>query len=64
VVVLEERMRVLESRMDKVEVKVDDMREDVKDIKKSQEKFLYWFVGLLGTSILTLGAAVITLLRG
>ena len=61
---MEERMRVLESRMDKVEVKVDDMREDVKDIKKSQEKFLYWFVGLLGTSILTLGAAVITLLRG
>ena len=61
---VETRVRSLESRVDRVETKVDDMRDDIKDIKNSLANSIFWIIGLMGTALLTLGATMVSLLKG
>jgi archaellum component FlaC len=52
---MEERINALENRMTKVETKVDDVKEDIKDIKDFQKQTIFWLIGTMTSTLITLG---------
>lgn len=52
---IEERFSLIENRVTKVETKVDDVKEDIKEIKDFQRQIIFWLIGTLGTTLITLG---------
>lgn len=55
----EDRIRDLEQRVSIVETKVDDIKADLKDIKEFQSKIIFWLIGTLTSSLVTLGVILI-----
>jgi hypothetical protein len=52
---MEDRMNLLENRVTKVETQVDDVKGDIKEIKDFQKQIIFWLIGTLGTTLVTLG---------
>ena len=52
---MESRVSELENRVTRLETKVDDVREDIKEIKDFQKQTIFWLIGTLTTTLLTLG---------
>ena len=52
---MESRLGELENRVTRLETKVDDVREDIKEIKDFQKQTIFWLIGTLITTLLTLG---------
>ena len=53
----------IESRMSTVEAKVGSIKEDLKDIKAFQNKLMFWIIGTMATSMLSLLTLIFTLLK-
>lgn len=52
---MEDRMNLLENRVTKVETQIDDVKGDIKEIKDFQRQTIFWLIGTLGTTLITLG---------
>jgi len=46
-------------RMAKAEEAIQNLKGDMSDMDKKLDRFQYWFLGLLGTSLLTLVAVMV-----
>lgn len=57
----EERFNCLENRVTKLETKVDAVRDDIKEIKDFQKQTIFWLIGTMASTLLTLG---VLLLKG
>ena len=53
----------IENRMSTVEAKVGSIKEDLKDIKAFQNKLMFWIIGTMATSMLSLLTLIFTLLK-
>ena len=53
----------IENRMSTVEAKVGSIKEDLRDIKAFQNKLMFWIIGTMATSMLSLLTLIFTLLK-
>jgi hypothetical protein len=53
-----------EKRISVTEVKVDNVKEDIKEIKEGQSKIIWWIIGTMGTSLISLLILIVNMLRG
>lgn len=60
---LEQWQREVENRLTKVETKVDTVKEDIKEIKDFQSKIMWWLIGTMASSLLTLLTMVLNIIR-
>ena len=52
---MEEWQRIVENRLTAVETKVDNVKEDIKEIKDFQKQTIFWLIGTMASTLLTLG---------
>ena len=52
---MEEWRSQIENRLTCVETKVDNVKEDIKDIKDFQKQTIFWLIGTMASTLLTLG---------
>jgi len=52
---MEEWRSSIENRLTRVETKVDNVKEDIKDIKDFQKQTIFWLIGTMASTLLTLG---------
>lgn len=52
---MEEWKRQIENRLTCVETKVDNVKEDIKEIKDFQKQTIFWLIGTMASTLLTLG---------
>jgi hypothetical protein len=52
-----------ETRLSVNESKVGDMKDDIKEIKESQSKTMWWIIGTLATSLISMSLLIINMLR-
>jgi hypothetical protein len=52
---MEEWRSIIENRLTRVETKVDNVKEDIKEIKDFQKQTIFWLIGTMASTLLTLG---------
>lgn len=52
---MEEWKNILENRVTRLETKVDNVKEDIKEIKDFQKQTIFWLIGTMASTLLTLG---------
>jgi len=52
---MEEWRSQIENRLTCVETKVDNVKEDIRDIKDFQKQTIFWLIGTMASTLLTLG---------
>lgn len=61
-------VNVLKAEVENIKKNVEsvktDLKEDIQEVKESQNKMIYWIMGTLGTSVLSLLILIFNILGG
>jgi hypothetical protein len=60
---LEKTVNEHETRLAIAETKVDNVKEDIREIKEGQSKTMWWIIGTMGTSMISLLILIFNMLR-